>query len=312
MTDRESELVLGVDAGGTKTVALLEEVSVKSPALHRGQGQGGPGNLRSVGLSAATREISAAIHTAFADANIHMTAVECMCLSVAGAGRIQEQQQLQAWAQPQNLPKRVLGTTDAEPIPAAASPAGVGIALISGTGSLAWGRNSSGQVQRAGGWGYLFGDEGSGYSIAISALRAVAMAADGRAPPSRLQEAFLTRLKVAKPSELIDRIYGTALPRNEIAACAELVFDAAKHDLVARRILQAAAIDLAVMVTTLAQRLNFAAGQFPLAVAGGVLIHQPSFRADVLARIGIPFSSDVLVPCPAVGAVMIARGLVKS
>ncbi len=312
MTDRQAELVIGVDAGGTKTVALLEELSVTTPILRRGQGQSGPGNLRSVGLNAATREISAAIHAAFTDANIHVAAVEGLCLSVAGAGRIQEQQQLQAWAETQNFARRVIVTTDAEPILAAASPAGVGIALISGTGSLAWGRNSAGQVQRVGGWGYLFGDEGSGYAIAIAALRAVALAADGRAPPTTLHDAFLTRLTVATPSELIDRIYGTALSRDQIAACAELVFEAAKHDPVARQILQAAADDLATMVTTLARRLNFAAGKFPLAIAGGVLIHQPSFRADLTARIGLPPNSVVPVPCPAVGAVMIARRLVQS
>ncbi len=313
MKDRQSELVIGIDGGATKTVALLEELRCATSDQRRGRGQGGPGNLRSVGFDAATRGISAAIHSAFAAANIPAATVEGLCLSVAGAGRVQEQQQLQGWAEAQKFAKRVIVTTDAEPILAAASPAGDGIALISGTGSFAWGRNSTGQVQRSGGWGYLFGDEGSGYAIAIAALRAIAMAADGRATATRLQDAFLTRLNIDTPSELIDQIYGTAFSRDQIAACTTLVFDTAQqHDSVARQILDSAADALATMVTTLARRLNFVAGEFPLAVTGGVLIHQPRFRADLAAKIGISHDSAVPVPCPAVGAVEIARRLVQS
>ena len=84
---------------------------------------------------------------------------------------------------------------DAVPILAAGSPEGWGVALISGTGSLAFGRDRQGRSCRAGGWGFLFGDEGSGYAIALAGLRAAAQAADGRAPATRLLEGFLERFQ---------------------------------------------------------------------------------------------------------------------
>lgn len=307
MTPLYEDRVLGIDAGGTKTLALLANRFQPFDDDPQGTGQSGPGNVRAVGFAAATREITSAIHAAFADANLVPGQVDAICLSVAGAGRTAEQQQLKSWAEAQNFARRVIVTTDAEPILAAAAPDGIGIAVISGTGSLAWGRNHSGQVARAGGWGYLFGDEGSGYAIAIAGLRAVAQSADGISPATTLSDAFLVRLNVAHPTDLIDRIYGTAMSRQQIAGLADIVFTAASHDLTARRILNVAAEDLANMITTLIQKLNFDDVQFPLAAAGGVLIQQPAFRAAVVSKIGHDRINVVSVTYPAVGAVNIAR-----
>ncbi|MEZ6128521.1 MAG: BadF/BadG/BcrA/BcrD ATPase family protein [Planctomycetaceae bacterium] len=305
-------LVIGVDAGGTKTVALLSPLSGTKTDRPLGTGQGGPGNLRAIGFNAATREIAAAIDAAFVDADIVPHQVAALCLSVAGAGRLAKQQQLHTWAEAQSLAERTIVTTDAEPILAAASDEGIGIALISGTGSLAWGKNSAGKVQRVGGWGHLFGDEGSGYAIALAGLRAVAQTADGIGKPTALTDVFLDRLNAATPSDLVECIYGTTLSRDQIAAMADLVFDVADHDATARGILDSAATDLANMVRTLAQKLQFGPDPFPLAVAGGVLIHQADFRTAVATRIGLPHSRVIPVKIPAVGAVGIARLLASS
>lgn len=302
-------LVIGVDAGGTKTEAMLGAADAAFADGPLGTGKAGSGNLRAVGFDAATQQILSAIHAAFDHANLEPQTVHALCLSVAGAGRASEREQLQTWALQQNLANQVVITSDAEPLLAAASPSGVGIALISGTGSLAWGRNRAGATARTGGWGYLFGDEGSGYAIAVAGLRAVAQAADERAPATALTDRLLNFLNVTEPPELIARIYGDQLTRQQLAACAPVVFEAAAEDQTAAQITEHAADQLADMVTTLASRLGFIENDYPLAVTGGVLVHQPRFCDTVLSQLQRSVSSVTVVRQPAVGALAMARAV---
>ncbi|MEO2017300.1 MAG: BadF/BadG/BcrA/BcrD ATPase family protein [Fuerstiella sp.] len=306
MTDPHDRLVIGVDAGGTSTVAWIGEVSRATSDSPLGQGQAGPGNPRAVGFDQATQAITAAIRSAFEEAKLTAAPVASVCLCVAGAGRAEEQEQLKVWAESQGFADCVTVTDDAEPIIAAASPDSVGIALISGTGSLALGRNADGLMDRVGGWGYLFGDEGSGYSIAMAGLRAAVRAADGRAEQTLLLSGFMERLDASTPAGLIECVYGAALSRQQLAACCTVVFEAASNDDVAREILDAAGTELSEMVATLAQKLGFESSDFCLGLAGGVLLNQPEFRSDVIRRIGISWQCVVDVPRPVAGACIIA------
>src|SRR5205823_15045021 len=126
-----------------------------------GRGQAGSGNPRAAGFDAAQTNIASAIDAAFADAKLPLTTAAAACFGLAGAGREIEQQRIASWAEKHGIAQNVRVTGDAEPILAAASPENCGVALICGTGSLAWGRNRAGVIARAGGWGYLLGDEGS-------------------------------------------------------------------------------------------------------------------------------------------------------
>ena len=307
MTHPHDRLVIGVDAGGTTTTAWIGELGGQTSDAPLGSGQAGPGNPRAVGFATATQAITDAIRSAFEEADVAAVPVASLCLCVAGAGRAKEQQQLRAWAESCSLADTVTVTDDAQPILAAAAPDSVGIALISGTGSLAWGRDADGRVNRAGGWGYLFGDEGSGYSIAIAGLRAAVRAADGRADQTLLLSGFMNRLRISTPADFIESVYGAALSREQLAACCDVVFEAAKNDDVAQEILNAAGTELSLLVTTLARKLGFELTEFRLGVAGGVLMNQPGFRGDVIRKIGIRPERVVDVPCPVVGALVIAR-----
>ena len=307
MTGNNQRLAIGVDAGGTKTTAWLGAADGDFGAPPLGTGQAGPGNPRAAGFERATREIAAAIQAAWNDADLVVAPVEGLCLCVAGAGRPQEQNQLRLWAHSRGIANTVIVTGDAEPILAAATPDSVGIALISGTGSLAWGRTSDGRVERVGGWGYLFADEGSGYAIATAALRAAARMADGRGEQTQLLSTIMEWLGASSPFELIEWAYGSGMSRRQIAACAEVVFAAAPNDVIARRILDEASAELAEMVTTLSQKSGFQTTEFRLGLAGGILMNQPEFLSDVINRIGIRREHTVAVPCPASGALAIAR-----
>ena len=299
--------MIGVDAGGTTTIAWIGELGGETSDAPLGRGQAGPGNPRAVGFGQATQAINAAITAAFEQANLTVAPVASICLSVAGAGRSEEQKHLKVWAESQGIADHVTVTDDAEPILAAALSDSPGIALISGTGSLALGRSAAGRRARVGGWGYLFGDEGSGYSIAMAGLRAAARAADGRGENTRLVSGFMERLGASNPAGLIECVYGAALSRQQLAACSTVVFDAAADDDIARKILNAAGTELSEMVTALAQKLGFESSGFCLGLAGGVLLNQPRFRSDVIGKIGISPDRVVDVPCPVAGALMIAR-----
>ncbi len=306
MTHPHDRLVIGVDAGGTTTIAWIGELGDEISDTPLGKGRAGPGNPRSVGFAAATQAITAAIRSAFEDADLTAGPVASLCLCVAGAGRSEEQQQLRVCAESQGLADSVTVTDDAEPILAAATSDSTGIALISGTGSLALGRSIDGRVDRMGGWGHLFGDEGSGYSISIAGLRAAVRAADGRADQTLLLNGFMERFNISTPAGFIESVYGAALSREQLAACCGVVFEAARNDDVAQQILDAAGTELSEMVTTLARKLGFAAAEFRLGVAGGVLLNQPALRADVIGKIGIRPECVVDVPCPVAGACIIA------
>ena len=154
--------------------------------------------------------------------------------------------------------EQVLVTHDALPVLAAGTPDGVGVAVISGTGSLAFGRNAAGQTARAGGWGYLIGDEGSGYAIARQALQAAARAWDGRGPQTALSERLLAELGLAQPSELVHAVYGRQQDRHWLAGLARVAVEAADAgDPIACRIIDEAAADLAAMCVAVAKQLGF-------------------------------------------------------
>jgi N-acetylglucosamine kinase-like BadF-type ATPase len=304
------DYVIGIDGGGTKTLACLAALDAKSPTEILGRGRAGPGNPRSAGFDVACANIDAAIEAAFANACIPRDTVRSACFCLAGAGRELEQERIRRWVESRGIAQRVRVTGDAEPVLAAASPENCGIALISGTGSLAWGRNRQGEIARAGGWGHLLGDEGSGYAIAIAALRAAVRADDGRGPPTQLLPRLLARLQIVSPAELIEAVYRPDRMRDELAALSGVVFEAAEQDEMAKTIIFGAADELAQMVTTLCNRLALAPHAYPLALTGGVLLTQPLLRERLLQRLDDRRAKPDtvhLVEEPVLGAVALAQ-----
>jgi len=308
-------LILGVDGGGTKTIAWLAPLEDPSGTVVLGRGQAGPGNPRAAGFETAEANIAAAIAAAFDDARLPQSPVEAACFGLAGAGRAAEQARLSAWAVQRGLARAVRVVGDAEIVLAAASGDRRGIVLICGTGSLAWGRDAAGTTARAGGWGYLIGDEGSAYRIALAGLQAAVQAADGRGQPTALLGHLMRSLDAPTPEALVERIYAPEMTRERLARLCQTVFDAAPADATARAIVAAASRDLASMVATLCRRLQFASGQFPLALAGSVILSQPLLRellGEQLAEAAALPQSTTLVTDPVRGALGVARTEARS
>jgi N-acetylmuramic acid 6-phosphate etherase len=306
-------LVLGIDGGGSKTLVWLVDASSAETAEHPlGAGEAGPSNPISIGWAAAMGNIERAVGRAFRAAGIERATAGIVCLAHAGLGREPERSKMQSWAEQRLIAQRVIVTHDAAALLAAGTPQGQGIAVVSGTGSMAYGRTSDGRTARAGGWGYLLGDEGSGFAIAVEGLRACSRAVDGRSEPTMLVQLFREGLRVAAPTDLVRAFYAIADDRTHVAALSRLVFEAAaRGDSVADGIVSTAARQLATLVDSVATQLGIKASKFPLAIAGGVVIGSEELRSRLLANLrSLGLSSDPirLVPHPVVGAVRIALG----
>lgn len=300
-----SALVIGIDGGGTHCRARLATLHGET----LGNGEAGTANPNVAGFDAAQREILSAIQRAFEDAHIEKQRVAAACLGVGGVDRPDERARLQAWAE-EHIAQRAIVVNDGEIVLAAGSPANWGVALIAGTGSIAWGKSRQGHITRAGGWGYLIGDEGSGFDLARNALRAIAQAADGRGEPTRLLDTILSHWNLESPQELISRVYRSGLLPADIAALAPLVVQVANEgDLIAQRLLEQAANDLATTIIAVARALDLGADAIPLALTGGLILETETVRArliEIATARGYHFAPVELVREPVAGAVRMA------
>jgi N-acetylglucosamine kinase-like BadF-type ATPase len=305
-------LLVGIDGGGTHTVALLAraEPNVGSGWMVLGRGHAGPSNLQSVGAARALDALGQAVAGAFAAARLARITAAAACLGLAGAGRPEDQAVIAEWAARVQLAAAVEVTGDAPLVLAAGTPRGWGAALVAGTGSMAFVRDPGGRMARAGGWGYLLGDEGSGYALVVAALQACATAADGRGPVTALLDRILSRLGLAEPQQLIGAVYRGALDRTGLAALAPVVFDTADAgDPVAMRIVDQGADQLAATVAAAARQLKLEAAPLPLALAGGVILASARYASKVVAAMasrGFRADPVTLVREPAEGAVRLA------
>ena len=310
---RPRPTLLGIDGGGTSTIAWLAD----SKGRVLGRGHAGPSNLKTVGPDAAREAIERSIAAAFSDGGFVDRPVESACLGLAGFDRPEDQALLRDWAEGPRWAKQLTGVNDGALVIAAGTPEGWGVGAIAGTGSIAVGRDREGRTARAGGWGPLFGDEGSAYAVALSALRRVVRIEDGRclSASSALTDRLLAALGIESTAQLISAVYAPGFDRAKVAALAPCVVAAAEDDpaLVAE-ILEPAGRDLAEAALAVARALVFPAGPLPLAMAGGFLLSTAAVARsllDHLARAGYD-AVPSRVKQPVKGAILLAKRALPS
>lgn len=305
-----NDLLLGIDGGGSKTVAWLALRAGGEPPEVIGRGTAGGSNPQAAGFPAALENLDRAVAAAFGDAAVTPRPVAAAVVGLAGCDRDEDREALSRWAEDRRLARRFRVVHDAVPVLAAGTPEGWGVALISGTGSFAFGEDARGRSARAGGWGYLLGDEGSAYAIALAGLRAAAQAVDGRAPATLLLQAILEKLDLQRPEQLIPAVYQPEPDRPAIAGLAQLVLKTADAgDAAAAEIVGQAARDLAAMVAAVARKLDFAPRPFPLALAGSALLGSGMLQSGLmteLTNLGLQAGPVGRVPEPVAGAVALA------
>jgi len=294
-------LVVGIDAGGTKTRAF----AVDRGGEVVGRGAGGGGNLLS------SPDPQGSIGAALAEA-LDGRAAEAIVLSCAGGDRKADGERgrdILARVAPPGA--RLLVTHDAIAALYAGNPAGCGVVLISGTGSIAYGRNEEGEEDRAGGWGYLIGDEGSAVWCGLEALRAVAHTVDGRGTPTKLEALIFHELGVGEFGDVLPFVYGRPHPAPAIAAATRaLAVASAEGDAIANGILQRGATSLARAAAVVALTLGLPGG--PVYLSGGAFDNLPILQRLVRLELLGVLPQATVEPVreePAMGAARIAMEL---
>ena len=269
--------ILGVDGGGTRTRAAI----VTENGRFCGLGVAGPSNYDDVGVAQAQANIAAAIAQAREKAGLAPRPFAAAFLGMAGVVSDADRHIIRQIARSLNLaPAERVGVHHDIHIALAGGLMGEpGIALIAGTGSSCYGRNAGGQEWRAGGWGHLLADEGSGYWLGLSAMRCAVNAHDGRGQPTALLETIVNALELTHINDIMHRLYSRGMSRAEIAALAPQVIETAQNgDQVANNLLDQAARDLAQCVVAVARRLDMTAACNLILIGGLMEIEEEVVR----------------------------------
>ena len=301
-----SRFVIGVDGGGTKTLGAIAGRDGAVLAQH----EVGSTNHHSNPIEVVRNNLGTLIRTLLETAKAEPQQVDCIVLGMAGVDRPEDKPLMKG------IVAEFLPTAECVPVNdavialvgGALKP--MGIVVISGTGSIAFGVNGGGRTARAGGWGHILGDEGSGYCLALRALRAVCRAHDGRTPPTRLTEMVLSHLKLERPEQLLGWMKQIQAGKAQIGALSRLVHEAhARGDEMATKIMREEAQELALAVEAVAGKLFADKPSVDIVVAGGNLRKSQAyfelFREAVAAKLP---AANVILPQrePVEGAVLYA------
>jgi N-acetylglucosamine kinase-like BadF-type ATPase len=288
---------LGVDGGQSGTTALIGDETGRV----LGSGSGGPCNhaAASEGRARLERAVRESVGAACRECGLESSPrLEAACFGMSG-GPEDKQAILETLVDAAKL----IVTTDAAIALAGATASGNGLIVIAGTGSMAYGRNDAGETARAGGWGYVFGDEGSAFDIARQALRAALRMEEGWGPATVLHQAFLEATGARTANDALHLFYTPEWPRNRVASLAPVVDTAAQADAVAREILHYAALQLATLAASVRGQLWKPGEPVETAFAGGVFqsgIVRERFRLLMEMEPGVTLASTL--HSPAAGA----------
>jgi len=245
------KLFLGVDGGQSGTTAMIGDEQGRV----LGMGQGGPCNHAAAaeGRAKLVRAIGDSVGGACTQARLDPRTVRFAAACFGMSGGPEDKQAILRHLVAADL---VLVTDDAAIALAGATAGAPGIAVIAGTGSIAFGRNAGGRTARTGGWGYIFGDEASAFDIVRQALRAALRAEEGWGPPTALCAVLRDATACADANSVLHLFYTPEWPRQRVASLAPLVDESAMAgDHVSRDILQNAAQQLAVLASAVRQQL---------------------------------------------------------
>ena len=298
------EWAIGVDGGGTHTRATI----VDATGVVRGVRMGGGGNFQSIGATGLQDLLGQLLPPLLALAEPNEVS---LCLALAGVGRETEQRQIAAMVKCGGWTGRVRVESDARAALEGAHAGAPGLIVIAGTGSMVLGRNDRDKMLRAGGWGPLLGDEGSGYSMGLQALRAVTRCLDGSGADTALVAALAVELGLEDWDQLVPEVYGGKIDHGCIAALGPAVSNVADcGDAVALHIVDRAGTALAQQVVAVAQRSGMAES-VNLSCIGGVFAEGSLLETALMKAIAPQINGLRLCPAhlPAVlGAVLLAWG----
>ncbi len=221
---------LGIDGGGTKTVAVILDAN----GGERGRGYGGPGNLVNTSSDmlrqAITESVGEACHQAQLPGDTHFGGA---CAGMAGysaeakreafAGLFREMVSAEVHLVEPDFSIAYWGATHGEP----------GIVVIAGTGAVAYGRNEAGETQREDGLGFLLGDRGSGFNLGLRILK-YTLEQWKQGKTDTLTKAVVKHTEARSQEQIVQWLYGDFSPAR-VASLAPLVGQLAEDGDVAAR-----------------------------------------------------------------------------
>ncbi len=298
---------LGIDGGGTKSrlMAADDDGNLYGPYI------GGSTNLNSNSMETITKNIQQLIDEFLKDQNLGAESITSFCLGSAGVDRMQDVKTYTDILRNVPLLCPVQVVNDVEIALESETQGNPGVVIISGTGSVAVGKNGDNEVARAGGWGHLLGDEGSAYWIATQGIKKALHAFDGRGPKTMLVDRFCVELALENVTDILDLVYTPNFNKSDLAALALHVHYAAElNDAVSLQILDEAAEGLYLHAKAIFAQLNLPKDS-AIILSGGTIEGSKLLNAKLIDKLA-PLSSKVKVRSqePCFGAISLARKLV--
>jgi len=287
------EILLAIDGGGSHTRCLV--MTRDGDSL--GTGESGPSNHLLVDMSIVRASLDDAIDAALAKAQIKRSEVDLVSAGLAGvdhdgSGATEMEEVLGALGFTSSIVN-----SDMVIAHTGALSGGPGVLALAGTGSVILGVGLKGQRVKIGGWGPVYGDEGSGYCIAQSALRAAARARDGRGPETALLKELTEALGVSDFKETIVRVYSEKMEPRDIAALSKVVYQVAqKGDEVAKGIFRQAGEDLAEGVSAALRLLELLETAVQVSYQGSILESCELVREQLIASLRERYPEVSVIP----------------
>lgn len=299
------EVILAIDGGGSRTRCLV--MNRQGEVI--GEATSGPSNHLLVDKKTVTSSLIDAIETSLRQASMERGDVACLSAGLAGVdydgtGATEMEKLL-----------TVLGFTklvingDMLIAHAGALGARSGVVALAGTGSCVLGIGANGERVKVGGWGPIYGDEGSAYRIGEMSLRAAARAYDGRGPKTELVQALVSVLGLSDFSETVWSVYVEEMKPREIAALSRVAYEVAEAgDEIARAIFLRAGDDLAESVQAAVRQLDLA--ETVVSYQGSVLESCHLLRQQFIDQLQRTIANVAVVPPkfePVLGAYLLGR-----
>jgi len=310
--------IIGMDGGGTKTHAVITNLSGVILAEHIA----GPSNFQIIGVEKAAETIYSLIEMCCDSVECAISDLSIVACGLTGAGRTGDQKRMAdglkkfSAAKKKKL-KKVIIESDARIALEGAFKGGAGIILIAGTGSIAFGKDVKGNVHRVGGWGRVLGDEGSGYFLGRLGLSAVTRHIDGRGDKTKLSDMIAKEFGLNDQTSIINAVYKNNF---DVASIAPLVMTAAGNkDRVCLAIIENAVVELAWHVQIAAEKISSATSKkvkekIHVSFIGGLIGNETIVSRLLTQYLDVNFPVIEMIPpmsSPAYGAAVLGLSQFK-
>lgn len=271
MKFQTKKLILGIDAGATKTMAAASDMKGKILA----RGKAGSGSFNVLGSEEICENIAAAIFPIIRKLKIgEGFKFQKVAIGMAGLDAPADFKEMKPYIKKyftKIFPRNFTLVNDVVIALHSGTTKGHGVGIIGGTGSNCYGINADGREAYTGGLGHLLSDEGSAYMLGLIALHAATRSFDGRGPKTVLESVMKDHFRVKNFRDITRKVYHEEFTKSDTGSLAPLVEEAAKKgDKIAQIIMEDAIYELGLMAATVIKKLKMEKQKFDIVTVGGV------------------------------------------